>query len=101
MFIVIVGMFCCLLGDVFMFGEFYCMFCCKRSGWFKVFKDCFIVEVYYYLNFDKKGCFNFQGGYFIKDDIFMFDVGFFDIIKKEVEFMGKYLGLMGEVCESY
>ncbi|KAK4642160.1 Type I Iterative PKS [Podospora bellae-mahoneyi] len=85
--IAIVGMSCRLPGDVSTPGEFYRMLCRKRSGWSKVPKDRFTAEAYHHPNPDKKGCFNSQGGYFIKDDISMFDAGFFDITKKEAESM--------------
>ncbi|KAK4225303.1 putative polyketide synthase [Podospora fimiseda] len=85
--IAIVGMSCRLPGDVSTPGEFYRMLCRKRSGWSKVPKDRFSHEAYHHPNPDKKGTFNSQGGYFIKDDISMFDAGFFDITKKEAESM--------------
>lgn len=88
--IAIVGMSCRLPGDVSTPGEFYRMLCRKRSGWSKIPKDRFTHEAYHHPNPDKKGCFNSQGGYFIKDDISMFDAGFFDITKKEAEAMGMF-----------
>ena len=38
---------------------------------------------------DKKGTFNSKGGYFIKNDLSMFDASFFEITKKEAESMGR------------
>ena len=52
--------------------------------------DRFNAEAYRHPNPDKKGCFNSEGGYFINDDISMFDAAFFDITKKEAESMGRW-----------
>ena len=88
--IAIVGMSCRLPGDVSNPGEFYRMLCRKRSGWSAVPPERFNAKAYHHPNPDKKGCFNSQGGYFIKDDISMFDAAFFDITKKEAESMGRW-----------
>ncbi|KAK4153766.1 polyketide synthase [Chaetomidium leptoderma] len=85
--IAIVGMSCRLPGDVSTPGEFYRMLCRKRSGWSEVPSDRFNAQAYHHPNPDKKGCFNSQGGYFVKGDISMFDAAFFDITKKEAESM--------------
>ncbi|KAK0648284.1 hypothetical protein B0T16DRAFT_388549 [Cercophora newfieldiana] len=85
--IAIVGMSCRLPGDVSTPGEFYRMLCRQRTGWSKVPSDRFNAAAYNHPNPDKKGAFNSQGGYFIKDDISMFDAAFFDITKKEAEAM--------------
>jgi len=88
--IAIVGMSCRLPGDVSTPGEFYRMLCRQRTGWAKVPADRFNAAAYNHPNPDKKGAFNSQGGYFIKDDISMFDAAFFDITKKEAEGMGEW-----------
>ncbi|KAK4183666.1 putative polyketide synthase [Podospora australis] len=85
--VAIVGMSCRLPGGVSSPGEFYRMLCRKRSGWSTIPKDRFSAQAYHHPNPDKKGTLNSQGGYFIKDDISMFDAGFFDITKKEAECM--------------
>ncbi|KAK0624155.1 hypothetical protein B0T14DRAFT_583400 [Immersiella caudata] len=85
--IAIVGMSCRLPGDVSNPGEFYRMLCRQRTGWSKVPEDRFNAAAYNHPNPDKKGTFNSQGGYFIKDDISEFDAAFFDITKKEAEAM--------------
>ncbi|GAB1316832.1 Polyketide synthase [Madurella fahalii] len=85
--IAIVGMSCRLPGDVSTPGEFYRMLCRKRSGWSTIPPERFSAKAYHHPNPDKKGCFNSQGGYFIRNDISMFDAGFFDITKKEAESM--------------
>jgi acyl transferase domain-containing protein len=87
--IAIVGMSCRLPGDVSTPGEFYRMLCRQRSGWSEIPPDRFNAKAYHHPNPDKKGCFNSQGGYFVKGDISMFDAAFFDITKKEAESMGK------------
>jgi acyl transferase domain-containing protein len=86
--IAIVGMSCRLPGEVSTPGDFYRMLCRKRTGWSAVPADRFTAEAYHHPNPDKKGSFNSEGGYFLKDDISMFDAGFFDITKKEAESMG-------------
>ncbi|KAL2161069.1 hypothetical protein VTH06DRAFT_8782 [Thermothelomyces fergusii] len=85
--IAIVGMACRLPGGVSNPGEFYRMLCRQKTGWSKVPPGRFNAEAYRHPNPDKKGCINSEGGYFIKDDISMFDAAFFDITKKEAESM--------------
>lgn len=51
--------------------------------------DRFTAKAYHNPDPDQKGCFNSEGGYFIRDDVYMFDAGFFDITKKEAESMGR------------
>ena len=87
--IAIVGMSCRLPGDVSNPGEFYRMLCRKRTGWSKVPADRFNSAAYNHPNPDKKGTFNSAGGYFIKEDISMFDAAFFDITKQEATSMGR------------
>jgi acyl transferase domain-containing protein len=86
--IAIVGMSCRLPGDVESLSDFWKMLCRAKSGWSKVPEDRFNAEAYNHPNPDKKGCFNSKGGYFLKQDLSMFDAGFFDIMKKEAESMG-------------
>ncbi|KAH6649254.1 hypothetical protein F5144DRAFT_552475 [Chaetomium tenue] len=85
--IAIIGMSCRLPGDVQTPGDFYRMLCRKRAAWSKVPADRFNAEAYHNSDPNKKGCFNSEGGYFIQDDIYKFDPGFFDITKKEAESM--------------
>lgn len=87
--IAIVGMACRLPGSVSNPGEFYRMLCRQKTGWSKIPPGRFNAEAYHHPNPDKKGCINSEGGYFVKDDISMFDAAFFDITKKEAESMGK------------
>ncbi|AEO60438.1 polyketide synthase [Thermothelomyces thermophilus ATCC 42464] len=85
--IAIVGMACRLPGSVSHPGEFYRMLCRQKTGWSKIPPGRFNAEAYHHPNPDKKGCINSEGGYFIKDDISMFDAAFFDITRKEAESM--------------
>jgi acyl transferase domain-containing protein len=86
--IAIVGMSCRLPGKVSTPSDLYRMICRKRAGWSQVPADRFTAEAYQHPNPDKKGSFNSKGGYFLQEDISMFDAGFFDITKKEAESMG-------------
>jgi acyl transferase domain-containing protein len=86
--IAIVGMSCRLPGHVESLGDFWKLLCRARSGWSKVPVDRFNAEAYCHPNPDKKGCFNSKGGYFLQQNLSMFDAGFFDITKKEAESMG-------------
>ncbi|KAM7198885.1 putative polyketide synthase [Naviculisporaceae sp. PSN 640] len=85
--IAIVGMSCRLPGDVSTPGEFYRMLCRMRTGWGKVPSDRFNAEAYNHPNPDKKGTFNSKGGYFLQNDLSMFDASFFEMTKKEAESM--------------
>ncbi|EAQ91811.1 hypothetical protein CHGG_00046 [Chaetomium globosum CBS 148.51] len=85
--IAIIGMSCRLPDDIKTPGDFYRMLCRKRAGWSQVPADRFNAKAYHNSDPNKKGCFNSEGGYFIQDDIYMFDAGFFDITKKEAESM--------------
>jgi acyl transferase domain-containing protein len=87
--IAIVGMSCRLPGDVSTPGEFYRLLCRKKTGWSEVPAGRFNAKAYHHPNPSKQGCFNSQGGYFVRDDVYMFDAGFFDITKKEAESMGR------------
>ncbi|KAL2146416.1 hypothetical protein VTI28DRAFT_4169 [Corynascus sepedonium] len=63
------------------------MLCRQKTGWSEIPPSRFNAEAYHHPNPDKKGCLNSEGGYFITEDISMFDASFFDIIKKEAECM--------------
>ncbi|KAK8103369.1 polyketide synthase, partial [Apiospora kogelbergensis] len=85
--IAIVGMACRLPGDVSTPDDFWKLLTKCRSGWSKIPKDRFNQEAYNHPNPEKKGTLNSQGGYFISQDLEMFDPGFFDMTKKEAETM--------------
>jgi acyl transferase domain-containing protein len=86
--IAIVGMSCRMSGDVESPSDFWKMLCRGRSGWSKIPSDRFNAEAYNHPNPDKNGCFNSKGGYFLNQNLSMFDASFFDITKKEAESMG-------------
>ncbi|KAK6829892.1 Polyketide synthase [Apiospora arundinis] len=85
--IAIVGMACRLPGDCSTPDDFWKLLTKCRSGWSKIPKDRFNQEAYNHPNPEKKGTLNSQGGYFISQDLEMFDPGFFDMTKKEAETM--------------
>lgn len=85
--IAIVGMSCRLPGNVSSPGEFWQLLSKARSGWSKIPKSRFNDEAYRHPNPEKKGTFNSTGGYFLNEDLEMFDPGFFDMTKKEAETM--------------
>ncbi|KAK7994631.1 polyketide synthase [Apiospora marii] len=94
--IAIVGMACRLPGDVSTPDDFWKLLTKCRSGWSKIPKDRFNQEAYNHPNPEKKGTINSQGGYFISQDLEMFDPGFFDMTKKEAETMDPTQRLMLE-----
>ncbi|KAI1418633.1 ketoacyl-synt-domain-containing protein [Hypoxylon sp. FL1857] len=85
--IAIVGMSCRLPGDVSSPGDFWKLLTKGRSAWSKIPKDRFNQEAYNHPNPEKKGTINSQGGYFISQNLEMFDPGFFDMTRKEAETM--------------
>ncbi|KAI0002760.1 ketoacyl-synt-domain-containing protein [Xylariaceae sp. FL0662B] len=85
--IAIVGMSCRLPGDVSSPGDFWKLLTKGRNGWSKIPKDRFNQEAYSHPNPEKKGTINSQGGYFLSQDVEMFDPGFFDMTRKEAETM--------------
>lgn len=85
--IAIVGMSCRLPGNVSSPGEFWQLLSKARSGWSKIPKSRFNDAAYRHPNPEKKGTLNSTGGYFLNEDLEMFDPGFFDMTKKEAETM--------------
>lgn len=93
--IAIVGMACRLPGDVSTPNDFWRLMSKGRSCWSKIPEDRFNPEAYNHPNPEKKGAtINAQGGYFLSQDIQMFDPAFFDMTKKEAETMGTYPPLL-------
>lgn len=89
--IAIVGMACRLPGDVSTPNDFWRLMSKGRSCWSKIPEDRFNPEAYNHPNPEKRGAtINAQGGYFLSQDIQMFDPAFFDMTKKEAETMGTY-----------
>ncbi|KAI0885678.1 ketoacyl-synt-domain-containing protein [Annulohypoxylon maeteangense] len=85
--IAIVGMSCRLPGDVSSPGDFWKLLTKGRSAWSKIPKGRFNQEAYNHPNPEKKGTINSQGGYFVSQNLEMFDPGFFDMTRKEAETM--------------
>lgn len=85
--IAIVGLSCRLPGNVSSPGEFWQLLSKARSGWSKIPKSRFNDAAYRHPNPEKKGTLNSGGGYFLNEDLEMFDPGFFDMTKKEAETM--------------
>ncbi|MDB5910423.1 MAG: Ketoacyl-synt- protein [Massilia sp.] len=89
--IAIVGMSCRLPGDVSTPNDFWKLMTKGRSTWSPIPKDRFNAAAYHHPNPEKKGALNSQGGYFLSQDLEMFDAGFFDMTKKEAQTMGTCL----------
>ncbi|KAI0896725.1 ketoacyl-synt-domain-containing protein [Annulohypoxylon nitens] len=85
--IAIVGMSCRLPGDVSSPGDFWKLLTKGRSAWSKIPKSRFNQEAYNHPNPEKRGTINSQGGYFLSQNLEMFDPGFFDMTRKEAETM--------------
>ncbi|KAK6950840.1 hypothetical protein Daesc_007368 [Daldinia eschscholtzii] len=85
--IAIIGMSCRLPGDVSSPGDFWKLLTKGRSAWSKIPRDRFNQEAYNHPNPEKKGTINSQGGYFLSQNLEMFDPGFFDMTRKEAETM--------------
>jgi acyl transferase domain-containing protein len=81
--IAIVGMGCRLPGDVTSPEEFWELCSRARSGWSEIPKSRFNHSAFHHPNPDKLGCYNPQGGHFLKEDIDLFDAPFFNITEKE------------------
>lgn len=86
--IAIVGMSCRLSGDVSTPEDFWTLLSRSRDGWSPVPEDRFSSDTFYHPNPQKKGCFNFKGGYFMKHDLSKFDAPFFHITAPEAMAMG-------------
>ncbi|KAI0849236.1 ketoacyl-synt-domain-containing protein [Daldinia vernicosa] len=85
--IAIIGMSCRLPGDVSSPGDFWKLLTKGRSAWSKIPRDRFNQEAYNHPNPEKKGTINSQGGYFLSQNLEMFDPGFFEMTRKEAETM--------------
>ncbi len=89
--IAIVGLSCRLPGDISTPGQFWKLMTKGRSGWSPIPQNRFNAAAYYHPNPEKKGVMNSQGGYFLSQDLEMFDAAFLDMTKKEAETMGAYI----------
>lgn len=87
--IAIVGMSCRLSGDVSTLDDFWTLLSRARSGWTEIPEDRFTKDAFYHPSPQKKGCFNPNGGYFMKRDLSQFDAPFFNITQQEAVGMGE------------
>ncbi|KAI5860199.1 ketoacyl-synt-domain-containing protein [Durotheca rogersii] len=85
--IAIVGMSCRLPGDVSSPGDFWKLLAKGRSAWSKIPRQRSHQEVYNHPGLEKEGNIYSQGGYFLSEDLELFDPGFFDMTRKEAETM--------------
>lgn len=81
--IAIVGISCRLPDNVSSTEELWELCSRARSGWSKIPTARFDHDAFYHPNPDKGGCYNSEGGHFLKDDPALFDAPFFNITKKE------------------
>jgi len=87
--IAIVGMSCRLPGDVSTPEDFWRLLTKGHSAWSKIPRERFNQKAYYHPNPEKKGTINSQGGYFLRQNLDMFDPAFFEMTMKEAETMGE------------
>jgi acyl transferase domain-containing protein len=88
--IAIVGMSCRLPGEVMSLDDFWRLMCRSRNGWSKIPGDRFNKDAYHHPNAEKTGSINSEGGYFLKQDLSLFDAPFFRITKEEAQAMGEF-----------
>ncbi len=81
--VAIVGMSCRLPGSVSDPEEFYLMCSRARNGWTEIPEERFSKKGYYHPNPDKLGSFNPVGGFFLAEDVGLFDAPFFNITERE------------------
>lgn len=86
--VAIVGMSCRLPGDVTSCEEFWSMMSLSRHGWGEIPEDRFSKDAYWHPNPGKKGCTNTRHGYFLTQDLGMFDAPFFNMTHQEAQAMG-------------
>lgn len=85
--IAIVGMACRLPGNVSTPDEFWGLCSRARSGWSEIPKERFEPASFRHPNPGKGGCFNPNGGHFLKEDIALFDAPFFSLTAQEATSM--------------
>ena len=79
----IVGMACRLSDGVESAEDLWRMCSLSRSGWTEMPSDRFKHENFYHPDPAKLGSYNAKGACFLKEDISLFDAGFFDITAQE------------------
>lgn len=83
--VAIVGMSCRLPGDATSPDTLWELCSRRRSGWSTIPEGRFNAASYYHPNPDRNGTFNIKGGYFLQEDIGLFDAPFFNLTKHEAE----------------
>lgn len=71
--IAIIGLGCRYPGDAKSTDEFFEMLIDGRSGWSEVPQDRFNVNAFWHPSYDRHGSIVSRGGYFLKDDVALFD----------------------------
>lgn len=85
--IAIVGMSCRMPGEVSTLEDFWRLMSRARSGWSEIPRSRFHKEGYWHPNPEKAGCLNNTGGYFLNQDLSVFDAPFFNITQQEAASM--------------
>ncbi|KAF9873041.1 putative polyketide synthase [Colletotrichum karsti] len=85
--IAIVGMSCRLPGEASSLDDFWRLMCRSRSGWSTIPEDRFSKDAYHHPSAERTGGINSEGGYFLKEDLSLFDAPFFRITKEEAQAM--------------
>jgi acyl transferase domain-containing protein len=85
--IAIIGYACRLPGQVTSPNDLWELCTRARSGWSLIPKDRFSVDAFHHPNPSKVGSFNPKGGYFLDEDIALFDAPFFNVSVQEATSM--------------
>ncbi|PGH05127.1 hypothetical protein AJ79_06875 [Helicocarpus griseus UAMH5409] len=94
--VAIVGMACRLPGDATSPDTLWELCSRRRSGWSKIPEARYNAAAYYHPNPDRNGAFNIKGGYFLQEDVGLFDAPFFNLTKTEAEALDPQQRLMLE-----
>ncbi|KAK2781485.1 Type I Iterative PKS [Onygenales sp. PD_12] len=92
----LVGMACRLPGNANNPEEFWELCSRARSGWSAIPETRFNAAAYYHPNPDRPGAFNMKGGYFLQEDIGLFDAPFFNLTMQEAQSLDPQHRLMLE-----
>lgn len=71
--IAIIGAGCRFPGDATSPGAFFDMLIKGRSAWSEIPKDRFNVDAFYHPSYERQGSICTRSGYFLKDDVALFD----------------------------
>ncbi|KAK5942650.1 Type I Iterative PKS [Knufia obscura] len=95
--IAIVGLSCRFPGDGSTPGGLWDMMSEARRGHSKIPADRFNADTWYHPNHDRRGAVNVKDGFFLKEDVSLFDAPFFSITSKEASGMDPMQRLLLEV----